>query len=294
MLTEKGTTLFVVSICGPSNAGKSQLAKATVQVLGATIASRIPVDYFLVPHSPESSPEAYFSAPMRWDWPLLLSRLALPAGTVTSTPDMDFNTFRRNGDFGGLPFTIRPVMICDAMAPYPESDLVVLLDVPADVRQRRIVERDQRWGTSVAGRWKHLEHAWWDTLQTLTPDLVLEGTRPLDVLAQRLGKVIGKRLSGNSATRERLLMTDEAMDIPVGTPVIALNGELLGKVREAHEHYVLIDQQGVHNDLDLPVDAVTGFQDGKLLVSVNRGALTEVDHEETLHRQDDGPGPYPD
>lgn len=87
-------------------------------------------------------------------------------------------------------------------------------------------------------------------------------------------------------------MTDKAMNIPVGTPVIALKGEVLGKVREAHEHYVLIDQQGVHNDLDLPVDAITGFSDGKLQVSVNRSALTEVDHEETLHRQTDGPGPY--
>lgn len=190
MQRRRVTTPLVVSICGPSSAGKSQLARATGEVLGAIVASRIPVDYFLVPRSPDSTLEAYYSGALQWDWPLLRSRLALPLGTVTATPDVDFTTFRRNDELGGLPFTIRPVMICDAMAPYPDSDLVVLLDVPADVRWRRIVERDQRWGTSVAMRWMHLEHTWRDAWQTLSPDLVLDGTIPLDFLAQRLGQVI--------------------------------------------------------------------------------------------------------
>lgn len=82
----------------------------------------------------------------------------------------------------------------------------------------------------------------------------------------------------------------EPRDIPAGTPVVALNGNVLGNVREAYEHYLLIDQEGEHEDLNLPIEAVVGMVDGRLQVSVNREALTEVDHEETVHHQQDDPG----
>jgi hypothetical protein len=73
--------------------------------------------------------------------------------------------------------------------------------------------------------------------------------------------------------------------IPVGTMVVALNGEVLGTVREVHAHYVLVDQAEEHNDLAVPVHSIVDLVDGRLLVSINRGAATEVDHEETVHRQ---------
>ncbi|HEY7030055.1 MAG TPA: hypothetical protein VH482_01945 [Thermomicrobiales bacterium] len=73
-------------------------------------------------------------------------------------------------------------------------------------------------------------------------------------------------------------------NIPVGTPVIAFNGELLGTVREVFPHYLLVHQEGQHEDLEVPVHAIRGFEDGKLRVSVNRTAVTEVDDEETAHR----------
>ena len=73
-------------------------------------------------------------------------------------------------------------------------------------------------------------------------------------------------------------------DIAVGTPVIAYNGELLGTVREVFPHYLLVHQDGQHDDLEVPVHAIRGFEDGKLRVSVNRWAVTEVDDEETAHR----------
>jgi hypothetical protein len=73
--------------------------------------------------------------------------------------------------------------------------------------------------------------------------------------------------------------------IPIGTPVVAYNGELLGKVREVHPHYILVDQEAQHDDFDVPVHAIVGFTDGKLQVSVNRWAVTEVDHEETVHHE---------
>lgn len=74
--------------------------------------------------------------------------------------------------------------------------------------------------------------------------------------------------------------------IPVGTPVIARNGETLGTVREVHRHYILIDQEGEHYDLDLPVRAIENVADGKVHISLDRSALTRVDHEETVHREE--------
>lgn len=191
---------FVVSLCGPSNAGKSQLAKAAAAQLGPEIASRVPVDYFFVPRPETVSLEVYFSHPLRWDWGLLRERLALPVGTETSTPDVDFVAFKRRADKGGLPLTIRPVMICDAMGPYPQSDLVVLLEVPDEVRRSRVEERDRRWGTVVADRWQHLEDTWRATSKELIPDLVLDGTVPLTTLASNLSQTISALFRESKST----------------------------------------------------------------------------------------------
>jgi hypothetical protein len=73
-------------------------------------------------------------------------------------------------------------------------------------------------------------------------------------------------------------------NIPLGTQVIAFNGDVLGIVREIHPHYILVHQEGQHRDMDIPVHAIRGLEDGKLRVSVNRWAVTEVDDEETAHR----------
>ncbi len=83
-------------------------------------------------------------------------------------------------------------------------------------------------------------------------------------------------------------MTDDphgARNIPIGTPVVAFNGSLLGHVREVHPHYLLVGQEGQHTDIEVPVHAIRDFTEGTLQVSVNRGAVTEVDDVETAHRQ---------
>jgi hypothetical protein len=77
----------------------------------------------------------------------------------------------------------------------------------------------------------------------------------------------------------------DTASIPAGTKVIALNGEVLGRVREAHAHYVLIDQKHEHLDLKLPVHAIERLTGDALHISLNRGAMTTVDHEETVHRE---------
>jgi hypothetical protein len=80
----------------------------------------------------------------------------------------------------------------------------------------------------------------------------------------------------------------DTASIPIGTPVIAFNGDLLGEVRDVHPHFILVHQEGEHGDLEVPVHAIVGLEDGKLRVSVNRWAVNEVDDEETLHKQDEG------
>ena len=80
-----------------------------------------------------------------------------------------------------------------------------------------------------------------------------------------------------------------AADIPVGTPVVGFDGSSLGQVREAYPHYVLVRQEGQHEDLNIPVHAILSFEDGKLQVSVNRGSASEVDHEEAAHHLNEDP-----
>lgn len=72
--------------------------------------------------------------------------------------------------------------------------------------------------------------------------------------------------------------------IPIGTTVVGYGGAVLGTVREVHPHYLLVGREGEHADLDVPVHAIVGFEDGILQVSVNRESTTEVDDVETAHR----------
>jgi hypothetical protein len=82
-------------------------------------------------------------------------------------------------------------------------------------------------------------------------------------------------------------MTDDphgVRDIPIGTPIQAFDGSILGEVREVHPHYLLVGREGEHADLEVPVHAIRGVVEGRLRVSVNREAVTEVDDVETAHR----------
>ncbi|MEJ7901238.1 MAG: hypothetical protein WKF63_05285 [Thermomicrobiales bacterium] len=82
-------------------------------------------------------------------------------------------------------------------------------------------------------------------------------------------------------------MTDDphgVRTIPIGSPVVGYGGTVLGHVREVHPHYILVGEDGQHSDLDIPVHAIVGFEDGTLQVSVNRESTTQVDDVETAHR----------
>ena len=83
-------------------------------------------------------------------------------------------------------------------------------------------------------------------------------------------------------------MTDDphgTRNISLGTPVLALNGEHLGTVRDVHPHYLIVGEKGQHGELEVPVHAIAGIEGGSLRLSVNREALTAVDDNETVHRQ---------
>lgn len=70
----------------------------------------------------------------------------------------------------------------------------------------------------------------------------------------------------------------------VGMPVHGYSGNLLGYLREIHPHYLLVGQEGQHEDLEVPVQAVTSISEGVLHVSVNRESASAVDDVETAHR----------
>ena len=80
-------------------------------------------------------------------------------------------------------------------------------------------------------------------------------------------------------------------NIPVGMTVIGFNGEVLGQVHEEQPHYLLVGQEGQHIDLEVPVHAILGVEDGKLRVHVTRESSTQVDDVETAHNLIEGGHP---
>jgi len=146
----------VVSIAGPAGTGKSQLALATVRLLGEDIAARLPMDWFIEPRAEPM--EVWLQRPLTYDHAAVRALLAAPDGATRLTPPFDFTMFHRSevsGERKTIP--IRPVMVLDAMEPWPGADLTILVETPSEIRYQRIVERDTRWGTSVIDRWNHLE-----------------------------------------------------------------------------------------------------------------------------------------
>lgn len=192
---------FMVSIVGPSAAGKSQLAKRTTAALGEGVSCRIPTDYFFIPRQTDQPLPEFLRQPLQYDWPMIVQLIVQPIGTAVSTPDADFTGFQRRADSGGLPFTIRPVMIVDAMAAFPDADLLVRLDVPDDVRRERLCERDARWGTDVLANWDHLILTWQVALEQMRrPDMTLDGEHAVAVNVGEIVEAIRTRLAEHSET----------------------------------------------------------------------------------------------
>lgn len=72
--------------------------------------------------------------------------------------------------------------------------------------------------------------------------------------------------------------------IKVGATVVAINGEVLGQIREVYPHFLLVARAGEHQDLEVPVQSILNVDDGRIHTSVNRESTTSVDDVETAHR----------
>jgi uridine kinase len=183
----------VVSIAGGAGSGKSQLALAVVRMLGEDVASRVPMDWYLVPR--DAPMAEWLRRPLAWDHDAVRELLAAPGGETRLTPPFDCRTFQRSeatGERKAIP--IRPVMLLDAMEPWPDADLSVLLDASDEVRWQRIAERDVRWRTRVIEKWDTLQMTWERAaVQPHRYDLVLDGTCPIEENASRVVAALRSR-----------------------------------------------------------------------------------------------------
>ncbi len=164
-------------------------------MVGEDVASRVPMDWYLVPR--DTPMEKWLRRPLAWDHAAVRELLASPVGETRLSPPFDFQAFQRSevtGERKAIP--IRPVMLLDAMEPWPDGDLSVLLDVPDEVRRQRIAERDVRWRTRVIEKWDTLQMTWKQaSAQPHRYDLVLDGTCPVEENARRVvGALRSRRL----------------------------------------------------------------------------------------------------
>jgi len=84
---------------------------------------------------------------------------------------------------------------------------------------------------------------------------------------------------------ERMSHAAQHANYPVGTVVIAENGEELGTIDTVHTHFFLVhDEIAEHRDLQVPTHAIASYDGERLYLSVNREALSVVDDEETAER----------
>jgi len=146
---------IIISICGAAGSGKSILAKKLAKELGSHMALRIPCDYFLKSVQYNSF-EEFISTPFKWDWKLLKNFLSQPISTIHCIPDYDFNKYTRISKTGGIALTIRRYIILDSILPYPESDFIIKIDTPHDLRLERLKARDKKWNSNVVKNWDKL------------------------------------------------------------------------------------------------------------------------------------------
>jgi uridine kinase len=111
----------IVSICGSAGSGKTLLSKLLVDQLGPDVAVRVPGDRYLTPA--REPLDLYLRRPVRYDWRLLDRDLDVLNGTAVLTPSFDFQRFARRDQPDRRPFITRPVLVVDAIAPYPAATL---------------------------------------------------------------------------------------------------------------------------------------------------------------------------
>jgi uridine kinase len=177
---------IIISICGGSGSGKSMLAKHLAEKLGPEIAARIPTDFYLKTNH-YCSREEFLQHPLQYDWELLTTILGGVDGTWITSPIYDFIHFERIAAEGGRSFILRPIMIMDAMIPYPIANIALFMRCPDEERKRRIIERDQQWRTRVIDYW-NVHQVTLKNLLCSSPrfDLELDGLEPVETNVERV------------------------------------------------------------------------------------------------------------
>ena len=88
---------------------------------------------------------------------------------------------------------------------------------------------------------------------------------------------------GGVRTEEETEMSegDGPGESAIGHEVVAANGEVLGKVREAHPHFLQVRRDvDPPVDLNVPMRAVSAVESGRIVLKVNLEALTELPEED--------------
>lgn len=181
---------MIVCVMGPSGAGKSTLAKA-LERMRPDLFARVPVDFFFVPRRPEIPIREYLSQPCRYDWDALDAALAA-TGEERTTPEVDFDTWVRRAPHGGLPIAEAPIYLLDGMRPHPRCEFLVMVRLEESVQRRRLLERDARWGSSVAARPGRIRATFELGCGELTRpvDLDLDATDPIESNARRVAEAL--------------------------------------------------------------------------------------------------------
>lgn len=207
-----------IGLAGPSCAGKGTIAAALATVAPAPCL-HLCLDHFYLDQTEMrrrfgGSPN--WDHPLSLDWPLLLRTLAeLEQGRPVAIPEYDFASHSRlPKSRTALP---APIVLLDGLWLAHEPtvlgrlDLLVFIDLPAEIALARRVERDTRSrGRSVAEIERQF-HTQVEPMrqQFVAPQkqiagLVLNGTLAPDKLASELADAIAHLRGGNSgATSQR-------------------------------------------------------------------------------------------
>ncbi len=77
--------------------------------------------------------------------------------------------------------------------------------------------------------------------------------------------------------------------IPAGAAVVAANGEMLGAVHVVHPHYFVVERDNPdgHAEYEVPNRAVGAVEGGRVILTVNLEALTEIpaEHQSVAHQR---------
>jgi uridine kinase len=200
---------WVLGLCGGTCSGKSTLSKRVLQILGGLDTAEICFDSFYRPldHLPISErKKVNFDHPDSLDLDLFVEQLAgLGAGQGVAQPLYDFERHTRGASTRWIepaPFVMADgILLLSFQRIRALLDFTVFLDVPEEMRLARRVARDQvergrseesirdQFAATVAPMHRLFvqpsrEHA----------DLVLDGARPVEELAQTLASQIRERL----------------------------------------------------------------------------------------------------